>query len=208
MNILLLGASGATGRQVISQGLEDGHHITAFVRNPKRLPIKHTHLTIFSGNILSEKDVQKAMKGQDVVISTLGNKTSHALWEADTTISDGVKNILAVMKKEKVKRLLFVASFGVDKKIFLPEKWFIKIVLKNIFADIPMEEKRIKESGLEWTLVHPARLTSTHKRGKYKAKEDLPIGIFSHISRADVADFLLKNILNTSIIEKIITLSY
>ena len=208
MNILLFGATGGTGRQVISQGIQAGHHITAFVRNPKSLQVKSKLLKVITGNILSQKDVQEVVKGQDVVISTLGNKTSHALWETNHTISDGVKNIISAMKKEKVRRLLFVASFGVNEKIFLPEKLFIKVVLKNIFADIPLQEQRIKESGLDWTLVHPARLTTVLKIGKYHAQEDLPIGIFSQISRAGVADFLLNNISNRSVIGKTITLSY
>ena len=112
------------------------------------------------------------------------------------------------MKKEKVKRLLFVASFGVNEKIFLPEKLFIRVILKNIFADIPLQEQRIRGSGLEWTLVHPARLTNISRIGRYYAQEDLPIGIFSQISRAGVADFLLNNISNRSVIGKTITLSY
>ena len=208
MNILLFGATGGTGRQVISQGIEAGHLITAFVRNPKSLQIKSKRLTVVTGNILSAKDVEEAAKGQDVVISTLGNKTSHALWETNHTISDGVKNIISAMKKEKVKRLLFVASFGVNEKIFLPEKLFIRVILKNIFADIPLQEQRIRGSGLEWTLVHPARLTNISRIGRYYAQEDLPIGIFSQISRAGVADFLLNNISNRSVIGKTITLSY
>lgn len=96
------------------------------------------------------------MKGQDVVISVLGNKIVSALWKPNTIISDGVRNIISGMKKHKVKRLLFVASFGVNEKIFLPEKLFIRIILKNIFTDIPKQEQLIKESALDWSIVHPA----------------------------------------------------
>lgn len=207
MRILLLGATGKTGRQLMLEGLQQGHTITAFVRNPKALQIEN-NLTLFQGNVLDAKQVAEAIKGQDVVISVLGNKTSTALGKPSTTISDGVVNIIAGMKENNVKRLLFVASFGVNKEIFLPEKLFIKTVLRNIFADIPLQEKLIKESGLEWTIVHPARLVDTPKTGKYKVGEHIPIGLFSRISRADVADFLLKGINEKDFLHKTITLSY
>lgn len=208
MHILLFGATGGTGRHVIAQSLEAGHQITAFVRNPAGITIKHKNLTLVKGNILSPEDVQNAVKRHDVVISTLGNKTSQAFTKPNDIISSGVKNIIAAMKKEGVDRLLFVASFGVNKNIFLPEKIFIRTVFKNIFADIPLQEKYIKESGLNWTLVHPARLTDTPKTGKYYVAEDLPIGIFSRISRADVADFLVVAIQNPKFVHKTMTLSY
>jgi putative NADH-flavin reductase len=208
MNILIFGATGGTGRYLVTQGLKKGHHITAFVRNPKKLIIKNKNLSFVQGDVLNIKDVQEAVRGQDVVISVLGNKTSDALWKSNTIISDGVRNIISAMKKYKVKHLLFVASFGVNEKIFLPEKLFIRIILKNIFADIPKQEELIKKSSLDYILVHPSRLINGSRTGKYKAGENLPIGLFSKISRADVADFLLKNINVSPYIRKTVTISY
>lgn len=208
MRLLIFGATGGTGRQLLTQGLAKGYKITAFVRNPTVLAIQHKNLSLIQGNILEENDVTNAIKGQDVVISVLGNKTSNALWKANTIISDGVKHIIAGMKKEKVERLVFVASFGVNEKIFFPEKLFIRIILKNIFTDIPRQEKAIKQSGLDWTIVHPARLINALRTGKYNVGEHLPIGLFSKIARSDVADFLLKCINNKNVIRKTMTLSY
>lgn len=208
MKILIFGATGGTGRNAVSQALEKGHRITAFVRNPAALAIKNKNLTLIQGNVLNLKDVQEAVKGQDVVISVLGNKTKDALLKSNTIISDGVKNITTAMKVNKVKRLLFVASFGVNTNIFLPEKLFIRIVLKNIFADIPKQEALIKASGSDWTIVHPARLINTPRTGKYQHGVDLPIGLSSKIARSDVADFLLKSIEDTAVVGKTITLSY
>src|SRR5579859_4945028 len=145
MNILIFGSSVGTGRQLVEQGLAQGHHITAFVRNPGSLTIKDKNLVVVVGDALNPKDVEKAVKRQEVVICALGNKTTNAIWKPNTIISDAVKNIISGMVEEKVKRLLFIASFGVNENIFLPEKLFIRIVLKNIFADIPKQEKLIKE---------------------------------------------------------------
>lgn len=208
MRILIFGATGGTGRFLVKQGLEKGYTITAFVRDLNGLKIKHKNLSIIQGNVLNAEDVENAVKGQNVVISVLGNKASSALWKPNTIISDGVRNIISGMKKYKVKRLLFVASFGVNEEIFLPEKIVIKTVLKSIFADIPKQEQLIKKSGLDWTLVHPARLVDTPGTGEYNMGEHLPLGLFSKISRADVADFLLKNVDSTNFICKTVTISY
>jgi hypothetical protein len=112
------------------------------------------------------------------------------------------------MDKNRTKRLLFVASFGVNKRIFWPEKIVIKTLIKNLFVDIPKQEDLIKHSDLNYTLVHPARLVDTGWTGVYKSGENLPIGLFSKISRADVADYLLKNVQNGDLIGKTITISY
>jgi putative NADH-flavin reductase len=208
MNILIFGATGGTGRHLVEKGLKSGHKVTAFVRNPLGLTVTSPNLKMVRGNILNPKDVENAINNQDAVISVLGNKTKNAIWKANTMISDGVRNIVLGMKKHKVRRLLFVASFGVNENIFLPEKLFIRIILKNIFADIPKQEDLIMQSGLDWTIVHPSRLIDAPGRGKYKTGEDLPIGLFSRISRSDVAEFLLKNIQKSVFICKTVTISY
>lgn len=208
MRVLVFGASGGTGRQLITQGLEQGHQLTAFVRNPAAVTIKNENLTVVQGDVLNQEDVDRGVKGQAVVISVLGNKTSDALWKPNTIISQGVKHILAAMKKHRVRRLLFVASFGVNENIFWPEKIVLRTLLKNLFADIPRQETSIRDSGLDWTLIHPARLVDSPRTGTYKSGENLPLGLFSNISRADVADFLLKSIDNSQLIGKTVTLSY
>ena len=208
MRILLFGATGGTGREIIAAGLEQGHYITAFVRNASGLGVKNEKLSIIEGNILDAKSVDKAVRGQDAVISVLGNKTRNAFWKSNTVISSGVKNIINSMEKNKISRLLFVTSFGVSDNIFLPEKLFIKIVLRNIFADIPTQEKLIRESALAWTIVRPARLINGPRTGKYKVSENLPINPLSKISRTDVADFLLSNLTSESSVGKTLIISY
>lgn len=208
MRIILFGASGGTGRQIIEQGLQKGYKITAFVRNPDTLKIKDKNLFIFKGDILDEKSVESSMKNQDAMVSVLGNKTKDAFWKRNTFISQGVKNIIHAAQKKGIRRFLFVSSFGVSEDIFLPEKFFIKFLLKNIFADIPLQEKLITKSDLDWTIIRPARLINGSKTEKYKFKEHLRIGPLSRISRADVADFILRNIKPRDFLNKVITISY
>ncbi len=208
MRLLIFGATGKTGKYLIEQGLHAGHTITAFVRNPKKLQQRKNYLISFSGNISNQSDILHAMKGQEVVISVLGNKTSNVFWKSNTTISEGLKNIIHGMHIRRVKRILFVTSFGISDNIFLPEKILINVFLHNVFADLPTQEKLIKESGLEYTIVRPARLVDGQKTGKYKAEENLPIWPWSKITRSDVADFILHTIQNKNMIQKTITLSY
>lgn len=208
MNVLIFGATGKTGRFLISEGLKEGYRITAFIRNINGLTIKDNNLLLFQGSILNSKDIKEAMVGQDVVICVLGNKTSSALWKSNTVISDGVRNIISEMKIQSVKRFLFVSSFGVVEEIFLPEKLVIRTVLKNIFAEIPKQEELVRHSGLDWTVVRPARLVDSRRTGKYKIGNILPIHLFSKISRADVADFLLKIIKDPNYIGRTVTISY
>lgn len=208
MNILIFGASGKTGKKLVIQGLRNGHNVTAFVRNPDKLQLWDDNLRIIQGNALNSADVSSAIKGHDVIVSALGDKTSRALFEPSTTVSDAIKNIIPAMASHKVKRLMFIASFGVNKKIFPPEKIVIKTILRNLFADIPKQEELIKASGLDWIIIHPARLVDSPKTEQYQSGENLPIGLFSKISRADVADFIIKNVQNDALIGKTITIRY
>jgi len=208
MRIIIFGASGGTGRELVKQGLSLGHIIAAFVRNPNSLEVKDEKLTIFQGDVLNAEQVSRAVEGQDVVISVLGNKTSKAIRKSNTVISEGLQNIIAAMDRNNLKRLLFVTSFGVSENVFLPEKLFIKIFLKNIFADIPKQERLIQASGLDWTIVRPARLVNTPKTANYNAGDNLRFGIFSKISRTDVADFLLKSVDKREYFRKIIGLKH
>lgn len=208
MKLLIFGATGETGRRLVEQGLGEGHHITVFVRNPAALNIKHDNLVVVKGELSDRQTMATTAKGKDGVISVLGNKTSTALRQKNTVISEGLKNIIAAMKEGDASRIVFVTSFGVSKNVFLPEKLFIKVFLRNIFADIPLQEKLLRESNLQWTIVRPARLINGARTSLYRSGEDLPIGLFSKISRADVADFLLNNVQNADTIGKVIMISY
>ena len=208
MNIIIFGASGHIGQIVVARALEEGYKVTAFVRNPNSLSIKNKNLYVYVGDIGNYTQVADALKGNEAVISVVGNSTRAVVFKSTTVISEGVKNIIKAMKQHKVKRLLFISSFGLNESICLPQKIFIRIVLKNIFAEMPRQEKMISQSGLDYTIVRPARLTDQTTVGEYKAAEDLYIGLFSHISRAAVADFLLKQLENKKFFSKTVTLSY
>lgn len=207
MKIVVFGATGGTGKQLVQQALAQKHEVTAFVRNPAKLDIKHKNLRVFQGNILDKSDLLKAMMGKDAVLSTLG---ARSILKKTSVISEGAKNIIAAMKKHKVKRLIFESAFGVGEsrsKAGLLGK-VDNIVLKNIFADKVKQEEYIRKSGLDWVIVRPAILTNGPKKGTYRTGEDIKIRFFATISRADVSDFMLKQLSQDDYTRKTPTICY
>jgi putative NADH-flavin reductase len=208
MRILIFGATGGTGRHLVSDFLERGSQVTAFVRNPSMLTTKHPNLTLVEGDLSNHHSITYALNGVDVVISVLGNNTRKALFKPSNVISQNLPNIISAMQQGRVERLLFVSSFGVNAKIFWPEKLLLRTLFRNLFADLPVQEKLIKESGLNWTIVRPARLTNGPKTGECRSGENIYIHPFSSISRADVSDFLLKEAVAPEYQRKVATISY
>jgi putative NADH-flavin reductase len=208
MRILIFGATGGTGRCVVSQGLEQGRQVTAFVRNSGALTIKHHNLTIVNGGLSDRNSMTHALHRVDAVISVLGNNTRKALFKPNNVISQSLPSIIDAMQQGRVERLLFVSSFGLNAKMFWPEKLLLRTLLKNLFTDLPAQETLIQESGLNWTIVRPGRLTNGPKTGECRSGEDMYIHPFTSISRADVADFLLKEAVSPQFQRKVVTISY
>lgn len=141
MKLLIFGASGGTGLELVQQALDQGHTVTAFVRNPRKLPIQHNRLRVVQGDILDAHAVAEAVKGHDAVISALGHKR----WIVKTTIlSEGAGNIIAAMKKHGVKRFICVTSLGVGEsrgKLGLYYTLFlIPLLLYFYFKDKELQE--------------------------------------------------------------------
>ena len=207
MRIVVFGASGRTGRAVISQGLAAGHDMVGFARHPETLA-PQAHLTLAAGDVQDTASVAQVIVGAGAVISALGNKFSLALLlHADTSLSTGTQHIIAGMRASGVRRLLWIASFGASDEVFWPEKVFLRTVLHNVFADLPAQEQLICDSGLDWTIVRPARLTNGPLTERYQVSDRLVIGPWSAISRADVADFLIAHVTAIDTIHKTLTLS-
>ncbi len=192
MQVLILGATGGTGRELVKQALGHGHSVRAVARKPEKVKAVHPRLEVVQGDIGDPKTLAAALKGQDAVLSAVGVNER----KPNTILSDGVGNLLTAMKRQKVKRLIFVSSLGVgDSKGQLGPVYNLVVLpalLKNIFADKETAEQLIRESDADWTIVRPGSLTNRLLTGKYRVGPDaakkrwLP-----RVSRADVADFML-----------------
>lgn len=196
MNLVIFGATGGTGRALVQQALDRGHIVTAFVRKPSRLHIKHGRLSLAIGNVLDYHAVEAAIANQDAVLSALGHKK----WLIKTSIlSRGTRNILAAMKKFGVTRFVCETSLGLGDSRgqlgILYTFFLIPILLYFYFQDKELQEKYIMQSGLDWVIVRPAALTNGKQTGAVNEGKDVGSLWFTHrISRADVASFMLSGL--------------
>jgi uncharacterized protein YbjT (DUF2867 family) len=191
MNIALFGATGGTGRQVLAQALEQGHRVKALVRTPAALAGSREGLTIVAGDVLDPTPVAACIQGADAVICVLGTRTG-----ADPIEAAGTAVILAAMQQQGVRRLIAVTSMGVGDsadQVPLFFKVLMKITLKKIMAAKEEQERQIRSSGLDWTIVRPGGLTDGPRTGHYDFGLDKSI-VARRLSRADVADFVLRQL--------------
>lgn len=190
--IALFGATGGTGRQIVAQALEAGHTVQALVRDPVRLPVQHPHLHLITGNVLDPDAVERTITGADAVIVSLGNTANNPDW----IVSEGTKVIVAAMHKWGVRRLIVISSLGVgDSRDQVPTffKVLMKTALKKPMEDKERQEQIVAASGLDWTIVRPGGLTNGPRTGRYRAGLDRTI-VAGQISRADVAEFVLRQL--------------
>lgn len=233
MKLLIFGATGGTGRQLVEQALAQGQQVTAFARDPAKVSAKHENLRVAQGDMLRPESVEAAVAGQDAVLSALGVRPPVLAWVAvtiacvlvhhivalpraanlaveiggpvlallyffrrNTVLSDGTRNIVRAMEKLGVKRLVCESSLGVgDSKWRLGAIYnltFVPLFLRNIFSDKALQERIIKESPLDWVIVRPTALTNGPRKGVYRTGDVGHWFFPTTISRADVADFMLR----------------
>jgi len=202
MNILIFGASGKTGHELVKQALTQGHRVTAFVRNPSKLKITHDHLKVIQGDVTNSKLVEEAAKGHDAVLSALGAASP---FKFDQSVVDGISNIVIAMEQENVDRLIYLSAINVKESISnagLLIRFIAPILLRTETAGHEAREIIIRQSRLKWTLVRSAGLTNdVHK--EYRSGENIKAkGIAASISRTDVADFMLRQLTDNTFLKK------
>ncbi len=209
MNVLIVGSTGGTGRQLVEQALAQGHRVTAFARNPAKLDVQHANLHVVRGDIMDGAAVADAMRDQDVVLCALGVPALNK----NTVRADGTQQIIDAMEKTGVRRLICLTSLGYgDSQEVLP--WHMKYIvvpffLRHAFADHEVQETYIKQSQLDWVIVRPGNLTNGARTGVYRhgfAPTDKAIKL--KVSRADVADFMLKQLTDDTYLHQTPGLSY
>jgi putative NADH-flavin reductase len=195
VKLLVFGATGGTGREIVRQALEQGHDVTGFARNASALAHSHDRLRVVQGDMLDVASVEAAVPGHDAVLSALGSPSLRS----NSALSDGTRNIVRAMDREGVWRLVVISSMGVgDSKSQLGlfyNVFLIPVFLRNVFVDKETQEQYVRDSPLEWTIVRPGTLTNGPRTGVYRigfGTSEVPP--FPKISRADVADFMLKEL--------------
>jgi putative NADH-flavin reductase len=209
MKLVAFGATGGTGRAIVAQGLEQGHVVTAFVRNPAAVTTKHERLKLVQGNVLDYPSVQAAVQGQDAVLSALGVRKLRK----NSILSDGTKNILRAMGQHGVRRFVCESSLGVGDSLgqlgWVFNLFILPLFLRNIFSDKEVQEQSIRQSGLDWIIVRPAVLTNGPRTRVYRSGfGSTDRTIRGKVSRADVADFMLRQLTDDTYLRKTPGLSY
>ncbi len=194
--ILIIGATGRTGREVVRQALEQGHQVTALVRKPKKMKLEHANLKVVKGNVLDYASIESAMRGQSAVVCAIGTKR---FFYPNRVLSKGTANILRAMKSCNVPRLVCESSLGLGNSVgrlgLIFTFFVVPVILPFIFYDKVRQEKLIEESDSDWVIVRPAVLTNAPARGKYRHGRKIGNYIWTNrIARADVADFMLKQL--------------
>ncbi|KPK54746.1 MAG: epimerase [Myxococcales bacterium SG8_38_1] len=197
--VLVVGASGGTGRATIDALLKRGHRVTAFSRHAESLDASSQRLTLLNGDATNRDDVDRAVAGQDAVIITLGiteNPLRVRLFGAARTANDvrsvGTRNVIAAMHEHGVRRLVVQSSFGVGEtrdSLRWVERLFFSLLLKPQIADTEVQELEVRESGVDWVLAQPVHLTDDDTDEMPFASADGEVRGWK-ISRKGVAEFL------------------
>ncbi len=196
MKFLVVGASKGTGALCVKSALAKGHEVSAFARTPSKLDVTHDKLTKVTGDFHDAASISSAMPGHDAVIVTASISSLGEMKKKPDYFSHGTRLCIDAMKEHGVKRLVILSAQGAGDSVasanWLLRTFVIGGILKRAFADHDVQEKLTMESGLDWVIARPTRLTDGPANGKY-VREPNPAGkVPGSISRADVADFMVE----------------
>ncbi|MGY3449932.1 NAD(P)-dependent oxidoreductase [Bradyrhizobium sp. USDA 4353] len=202
-NILVLGATGGTGRLIVRDALARGHHVTALVRSPDKAgDLQGAQLIV--GDARDEATLRKALKGQDAVISSLG--TALSPFKEVTTLSTSTRALVKAMKAENVARLVAITGIGAGDSRghggFVYDRLILPLLLRNVYADKNRQEAIIRDSGLDWVIVRPTMLNDKPGGQTVRALTDLTGVHGGTIARADVARFVVDQVNDDSFLRR------
>ena len=208
MKLVVFGASGKTGQEIVGQALDQGLEVTAFVRDPAKLAIKDSRLHIIEGDVLKDKlAVARAIAGRDAIICALGVGNS---LKSTGLITGSLAAIVPAAEKHDVRRLILISAFGVGDSFWnappIPRLMY-RLLLGDIYRDKKAGEDIVKASGLDWTIIHPVMLTTGPKTETYRSGERLELHGIPKISRAEVAHFALAQLAGKIFLRKTAVIS-
>jgi putative NADH-flavin reductase len=204
MKVVVLGATGGTGLEIVRQAIGRGHSVTAFVRSPERLKPFRDRVNVKQGNLLNSSELEEVLKGQEAVLSAFGPRVPIAKTD-QALLKEFAGALTAAMWRARVKRVIVESTAFLFKDSIFPPTYLVgRLLFPSLVADACAMEQLFERSQLDWTLIRPPRLTDGRHSGKYRIREGrLPRFGFS-ISRADVADCFLSLLDGERAIQKIV----
>lgn len=209
--VLIIGASKGIGLETMRQALEAGHLVRTFSRSEAAIGAANANLENVRGDALNSRDIAAALDGMDAVIQTLGVSSLGDLLRPVHLFSDATRILLGAMEAKVVKRLICVTGFGAGdsrSSISCLQRLPFQVVFGRAYADKSEQERLIKDSSLEWTIVRPGVLTNGKRTRRYKILREASEWRNGIISRSDVADFLVRQIDDQSCIRRTPVLIY
>ena len=207
MQLAVFGATGPTGQLLVKQALEQGYSVTALARTPEKLAIQHSSLRVVKGNVLDVGVVEETISGADAALSCLGRRSP---FSGKGDVSTGTHNITVAMKKLGVRRLIIESAYGAGSSrefASVGMKLVTSILLGWAYQEKAILEPDVMSSGLDWVIVRPPALRDGPKTGQYRVGEGLRLSVRNWINRADVADFMLKQVASDEWLRKTPTIS-
>lgn len=207
MKLVIFGATGSIGHQLVNQALQQGHTVTAFARDAAKVRIRHKNLRIALGDVMDPVSVENAIQGHDAVLCSIG------AGRKGNVRAEGTRNIINTMEKLGIRRLICQSSLGVgDSRGNLNAFWkyiMFGLLLRPAYADHVRQEDYVTQSNLDWTIVRPSAFTDGALTGQYRhgfSNTDRTTKL--KISRSDVADFMLRQLFDTKYLYRSPGLSY
>ena len=207
MKLVVLGATGGTGLEIVRQAVDHGHSVTAFVRSPERLKPFDNRITIKQGDLLNSAELAKAISGHDAILSGFGPRVPIAKADANL-LRNFATALTTAMHHANVRRAIIVSTAFLFKDSIVPPTYlFGRLLFPGVVIDASAMEQIMMQSGLDWTIVRPPQLTDKPFTGKYRVQIGHLPGFGFKISRADVAHSFLKTVRDPASIRKIVGVS-
>ncbi|MFD2893948.1 NAD(P)-dependent oxidoreductase [Sphingobacterium arenae] len=207
MNIIVFGATGTVGTEIVKQALEKGYDVTAFLRNPEKMTsLNHPNLRVYTGDVTNAEEVKNAVKNHDAVFCALGDGRIGKIRAL------GTLNIVHAMNSVSVRKLICLSTLGIGDSYgnlnFIWKHIMFGMLLKKAFNDHKLQEEYIRNSDLDYTIVRPSALTDgAITRGYAIGFDEKYKKLNLKISRADVADFMLRQLHRDDYLKKAVSIS-
>ncbi len=199
MKLAIFGAAGRTGIPLVQQALEGGNDVVALVRTPSKLAIGNERLTVVQGDVANLADVERVVQGADAVLSVLG----HVKDSEPDILTKAIRNIITAMDKYDVKRLVSLSGASVSAPQDKPKlvnrliKFFTQATTGSLLKDAEQHFTALQNSDVDWVVVRGPILTEGPHTGTYRVGwTGVNTGI--RVSRADIVDFMLKQVTDTT----------
>ena len=207
MKVVVLGATGGIGLEIVRQALEHGHTVTAFVRSPERLKPFQDRISVIQGDVLNSVELEHAVEGHNAVLSGFGPRVPIAKSDANL-LRDFATALTTAMQHAGVRRVVVVSTAFLFKDSIVPPTYlFGRLFFPAVVIDAEGMERIFRESKLDWTIVRPPQLTDKPFTGKYRVRRGHLPRFGFNISRADVADCFLKALEDPASVKKILGVS-